>query len=146
MADPFDPARLIDGEVKPGADLGPPRHGLGEPFLSGPIPWAWLQAAASLPGRSLAVGLVIWREAFCRKLRTVHLTLARCATLGVSQKAARRAVRALEARGLIRITRTPGCALTVTILHPPTGLAVGGRTKTSPPDTAVADSTPGKTA
>ena len=33
---------------------------MGVPFLKGPIPMAWLNAAAKLPGKTLNVGIAIW--------------------------------------------------------------------------------------
>ena len=71
--DPFDVERL---RIRDGGHLTPssfhqeaprqhqqpriPRHNRGERFLKGPIPWRWLEVAARLPGRALAVALVLW--------------------------------------------------------------------------------------
>ena len=131
MSDPFDPARFRNpGPWPPAARPAKalPRHRPGEAFLKGPIPWAWLEAAAALPGRALAVGLVIWQEAGCRKNRTVTLTLARARRLGGSENAARRAVRHLAGAGLVAVEHLPGRGLRVTVLDPGRGLnsLIGG--------------------
>jgi hypothetical protein len=120
--DPFDPASL---RLPPGAvplvlpkQARPPRHRPGEWFLRGPVPWPWLEAAARLPGKALALGLCLWREAGRRRCRTVKLCLARTG-LGVSEYAARRALRSLEAAGLVAVLRQPGRGLEVTLLETP---------------------------
>jgi hypothetical protein len=122
--DPFDPERLrLNGSSCRGNQTPrpakPPRHRPGEWFLRGPIPWTWLEAAARLRGKALALGLVLWREAGRRGgRRTVKLCLSR-AGLGLNESAARRALRSLEAAGLVRIDRQPGHGLFVTILDAP---------------------------
>lgn len=95
----------------------PPRHRPGEPFLKGPIPWAWIEAAAGLPGRALAVGLFLWHQAGCRRVRTVRLNLSRLPG-GISRQAGRRGLESLERAGLVQIDRAPGRAPTVTLLDP----------------------------
>jgi hypothetical protein len=95
----------------------PPRQWRGE-FLRGPIPWPWLTAAMALPGRALAVGLVLWRQAGCRKAMTFALTLAKLAECGIHRDTGRRALRALERASLIALRRQPGRAIEVTILLP----------------------------
>jgi hypothetical protein len=122
--DPFDPDRLRLPAADPACQLTrqraePPRHRPGEPFLKGPIPWHWITRAAALPGKALAVGLLLWREAGCRKARTVPLSLAAAAALGVKPDAARRGVRALAAAGLVSVSRPPGRCLDVTLLDAP---------------------------
>src|SRR6516164_7017077 len=73
-----------------------PRHGKGEWFLKGPVPWTWLEVAARQPGKALALGLSIWRELGRRGGgQPVKLSLQR-AGLGMNAQSARRALRALE--------------------------------------------------
>ena len=118
----FDPARLSlpPGRAPPaGPSKRPPRHRGGEKFLRGPIPWRWVEAAARRPGKTLAVGLVVWFEAGCRNARTVPVTLARLARLGMSEQTASRAVRELERAGLVTVERSPGRGLVVTLNEPP---------------------------
>ena len=123
MADPFDPARLPAASLP--APRTPPRPRPGEKFLKGPVPWGWVEAAVGLPGRALAVGLAVWMEAGCRNRRAVAVSLSRLARLGMTEKAARRAVQALERAGLVTVDRAPGRGLVVTLAHPPTTPANG---------------------
>jgi hypothetical protein len=88
-------------------------------FLKGPIPWTWLQMAARLPGKSLFVGLALWRLAGAMKSRTVRLANSEVEALGVSRSAKSRALRTLEQTGLITIDQKPGCLPRVTILEVP---------------------------
>jgi hypothetical protein len=123
--DPFDPDALRAPECDLAAlrqrpSKRPPRHRPGEPFLMGPIPWPWLTAAARLPGKALQVAVLLWREAGCRKARTVPFCLARAAELGVKEDSARRALRRLVAAGLVGVPHPPGRGLEVTILDTPT--------------------------
>jgi hypothetical protein len=120
-SDPFDPDNLrLNGAVCPAAaetlpkPKKPPRHRPGEWFLRGPIPWPWLETAARLPGKALAVALCLWRASGRQRRRTVKLCLERVG-LGVSKQAARRALRALEAAGLVSLERRPGRSLEVTV-------------------------------
>jgi hypothetical protein len=109
-------------EVGPGAwrnipSQKPPRHRPGEPFLKGPIPWPWLWRALTLPGKALHVAVLLWKEAGCRRKRTVRFRLAGTAGLGMHPDTARRGLRALEAAGLVSVRHRPGRALEVTLLE-----------------------------
>lgn len=121
MVDPFDPARLEPGppEIRTGREKRPPRHRPGERFLKGPVPWRWVEAAARLPGKALAVGLAAWREAGCRRARSVPLNLS---ALAVPRRTAQRGLDALEGAGLVAVDRRRGRPPLVTLLDaPPTG-------------------------
>jgi hypothetical protein len=72
-----------------------------------------------LPGKALAVGLMLWKEAGCERKNTVHFCLARAAADGIPTTTARQAIRRLEAAGLVAIVRKPGRGLEVTILDVP---------------------------
>jgi hypothetical protein len=111
---PFDPSRLHPAPVNlpDRGDTRPPRHGPGEKFLKGPIPWPWIQAAAELPGKALAVGLAIWREAGCRNERTVPLNLS---NQGMPRRTAQRALQSLQAAGLVSVEHRDGRPTLVTI-------------------------------
>jgi hypothetical protein len=120
--DPFDPDRLrlpadAKGSPPKRAPARPPRHRTGEAFLKGPIPWPWITRAAKLRGQAIAVGLVLWLEAGCRKSRTVSFRLSAAAALGMHADTARRGLRALEAARLVNVASKPGRCLTVTILE-----------------------------
>ena len=120
MSDPFDPASLA---LPPGSipvakqSKRLPRHRGKELFLKGPIPWNWIEAAASLPGKTLAVGLALWQESGFRRNREVAITLNRLARLSMDPQTARRAIRQLEAAELIAISRSPGRVLWVRLLR-----------------------------
>lgn len=119
--DPFfaDQFRAAAPPVRVRPHNRPPRHVAGQKFLKGPIPWAWLVTAIALPGRALAVGLVVWFEAGCKKSQTVSVTLSRLGRAGLAEGVARRGLRALERAGLIAIGRPRGRGLQVTILGGP---------------------------
>jgi len=74
-------------------------------FLKGPIPWPWIEVAARLPGKALAVGLVLWREAGMDGLGSVKLTTAKLAGLNLDRAAKARALKGLEAAGLVHVER-----------------------------------------
>jgi len=85
-------------------------------FLKGPVPWPWLLQAMKLPGKALAIGLMIWLKCGITKRDTVHFCLREAEEAGISTKAARLAIQQLEADGLIEVQRLPGRGLDVTIL------------------------------
>jgi hypothetical protein len=74
-------------------------------FLKGPIPWLWIEAAARLPGKALAVGLVLWREAGMDGSGSVKLTTAKLAGLNLDRAGKARALKGLEAAGLVHVER-----------------------------------------
>src|SRR5689334_6451629 len=118
--DPFDvdQLRLTEGYLdKFPESKKPPRHRPGEKFIKGPLPWAWFEKAARLPGKALAVGLCLWQEAGWRKTKTLHFCLSHGERLGADRHASRRALKALEGAGLVTITQRPGCCPDVTLLE-----------------------------
>jgi hypothetical protein len=90
-------------------------------FLKGPIPWPWISAAAALPGQALMVGLCLWRLAGATKTKTVFLGNADLAPLGIGRAAKSRALRALEARGLISVDHKQGRFPRITLFDSPNG-------------------------
>jgi hypothetical protein len=86
-----------------------------EPFLKGPIPMSWLQAAAVLPGRALHVGLAIWHLVGLRSSETVLLSGFVLKGLHVDRYATRRALRSLEGAGLVSVERHRGRRPRVTV-------------------------------
>ncbi len=120
--DPFDPDALRG----PAVDLDairkvlpkrPPRHRPGEAFLKGPIPWPWLNRALALPGKALHVAVLLWKEAGCRRSRTVRFRLAGTVEYGFHPDTAKRGLRVLAKAGLVSIRWHPGQALEVTLLE-----------------------------
>jgi hypothetical protein len=122
-ADAFDPDRweLHDCPTPLPRRWAPKARGSGQQgkFLKGPVSWSWLSRAMRLPGKSLAIGLMLWRESGCVKNRTVRFCLARAIDEGIPTTTARRAIRELERAGLVTICRKPGRGLEVTILIDP---------------------------
>ena len=86
------------------------------PFIRGPIPLAWLNAAAKLPGKTLNVGLAIWWLAGMSKTIAFKITGKALDQLGVSRDAASDGLKRLEDNGLILVKRSPGQRPTVQIL------------------------------
>jgi hypothetical protein len=117
--DPFDPEALRlpeDQAAKPVVSRKPPRHRPGERFVKGPIPLAWLERAARLPGKALAVGMVLWYKAGLTRGRCVPLCLSHGADMGVGPDATRRGLRALGRAGLVSVRSAPGRCSEVTLL------------------------------
>jgi hypothetical protein len=120
-SDPFevDGLRIAEHDL---AALGnaapkrPPRHRPGEPFLRGPVPWEWLRRAGALPGKALAVGLLLWLQAGCSKGRMVRFSMTRAVELGCHPDTVRRGLRQLESACLISVERPAGRCLEVTLL------------------------------
>src|SRR5438270_12196241 len=122
-ADPFDPDRW---EMPAGQTADPaakkkrrPRPQRADRFLKGPVPWPWLARAMKLPGKALAVGLMLWLQRGLTGRRTVHFCLTGAAADGIPTTTARRAVRELEGAGLVAVRRKPGSGLEVTLLDAP---------------------------
>lgn len=92
--------------------------GQSEHFLKGPIPWAWIAHATLLPGRALAVGLVIWLWSGMRRSHTVRLSASHVfPAIGISRYAVYRALHQLEQAHLISLRRRRGHPPIVTILE-----------------------------
>jgi hypothetical protein len=81
---------------------------LTEPFLKGPIPMAWLKAAAELPGKAFQLGVAIWWLRPMSKGENFKLTQKALDYVGISRDATYDALKRLEARELIRVQRSPG--------------------------------------
>jgi hypothetical protein len=47
-------------------------------FLKGPVPWKWIEKAARLPGKSIAVGFCIWRLMGATRSSTIKLSNKEC--------------------------------------------------------------------
>jgi hypothetical protein len=88
-------------------------------FLKGPVPMWWLARAASLPGKSLAVGLCVWRLVGVMKKDTVRLATKEVEAMGVDRHAKSRAIRHLEQAGLVAVERKQGRFPIVTVVRDP---------------------------
>jgi hypothetical protein len=101
---------------------GPPRHRLGDPFIKGPIPYAWIASACRLPGSGLHVAMSyrFYRSRFRFKRRGRRWGLPDVARgLRISNDSARRGLHAAELAGLLAVEREPGCKLAVSVLNLP---------------------------
>ena len=85
-------------------------------FLKGPIPLSWLQQAAKLPGKAVAVSLILWFLAGVRRsARDIRVSRRLAQEFGVGRKARYRALVALERAGLIAVQRHSGQSPRITI-------------------------------
>jgi hypothetical protein len=100
--------RSVGGRERPRLSDGMTRHRGGWPGSSfvDPSPLRWLGRACGLPGKALATALAVWFVAGLRNRREgLPLTAAVMNRFRVSRYAKSRALRALEAAGLIRVER-----------------------------------------
>lgn len=79
-------------------------------------PLGWLEKAAQLPGKALAVGLAIWALAIAVKAKTVMVTPTSVKGFGVDSAAKSRALAALAKAGLISMESRKGRFPTVTVV------------------------------
>ena len=77
---------------------------------------SWLRTAAVLPGKALAVGLVLWFKAGITKRGEVKMTTKLLHKFGLSRYAGYRGLAALEKAGLVTADRGPGRCPRVTLL------------------------------
>ena len=88
-------------------------------FIRGPIPLAWLDGVLSLPGRvPLVVALALVYQSGLEGSGTVRFTTKLMKRFGVAPRSASRTLERLQAVGLVRIHRPPGCCREVEILNP----------------------------
>ena len=99
------PVKRIKYDSPSGSYIDAP---MSVPFLKGPIPMAWLNVAAKLPGKTLNVGIAIWWLAGMSKTTAFKLTGKSLDQLGVSRDAASDGLKRLEDNGLILVKRSPG--------------------------------------
>jgi hypothetical protein len=100
----------------------PPRHRRGDPFIKGPIAYAWIASACRLPGAGLHVAMAyrFYRSRFRFKRRGLQWGVPDVAKgLQISNDSARRGLHAAELAGLLAVKREPGCKLAVSILDLP---------------------------
>src|SRR5262249_28366185 len=101
---------------------GPPRHRPGDPFIRGPIPYAWIASACRLPGAGLHVAMSyrFYRGRFRFKRRGLRWGLPDVARgLRISLRSARSGLHAAELAGLLSVSREPGHKLVVSVSDPP---------------------------
>lgn len=98
--------------------IAPPRPQKGEAFLKGPIPLAWLERAARLPGKSLQAAVALWYAAGLTRSARIPLSNVSGHRFGLDRNAKYRALAWLERAGLVTVERKLGRAPIVTILPP----------------------------
>jgi hypothetical protein len=86
-------------------------------FLKGPLSWEWIKSAAKTNGSALFVALAIRHFCDLKKAKTIKVSLEDLRSSVVSRSAASRALRRLEARGLIEIDRGSGRLLGLRVLE-----------------------------
>jgi hypothetical protein len=117
-SDPWDldslqlPPEMI-GDLSGGKRL--PHHKPDDPFIKGPIPYAWISTACRLPGAGLHVAMA-FRFLCCRFRQQNRWGLTPTARgLQVSADSVQRALHTAELAGLLTVVREPGCKLEVTV-------------------------------
>jgi hypothetical protein len=99
-------------------------------FIRGPIPLPWVECAAKLPGKALALGFGLWWLHGMNKGGEVKLTKRLLESFNISRDAAADGLNRLEQSGLVQVKRAPGKRATVRIVtesDPP------GRPQIGPP-------------
>ena len=82
-----------------------------------PVPLGWFDRACVLPGKALAVGLILWRLATMRHTDTVTLTQAALKQHGLGRWVKYDALRSLERAGLVSVRRRDRKSPEVTLLR-----------------------------
>lgn len=87
-------------------------------YLKGPVPWPWLQRAMRAPGKAVSVGIALWHLAGMKGSPRFGVTVGRLAReTGLAPRTCQRAIRSLEADGLIQVDRPPGRKMQVVIIE-----------------------------
>ena len=116
----MEPERGITGEVEVETEASRThaRHSQ-MPFLKGPIPLRPIAIAARLPGKALAVYLILRHRRDLTGEPTTTLPARLLRDFGVDRHSKARALRALEGAGLVMVERTDGCTARVSVLNEP---------------------------
>lgn len=76
------------------------------PFISGPIPLAWIRQAIQLPKPAIGVGLTLWLlRGIQRGASQLRIDQSFRKRLGLSADQARRGAHALEKAGLVKVVK-----------------------------------------
>jgi hypothetical protein len=111
----LDPLGEITKEVEvPTADSR--RNANRKRFLKGPISLPELAAAARLPGKALAVYILIRHRCDLQGSSTVTLPSSLLRDFGISRDSKFRALKALEQRGIIQVKREVGLGARITLI------------------------------
>ena len=95
-------------------------------YVRGPLPLKWFQRASTISRTAAVVGMIIWRDAYQKKLwgydsqrRTsghIKVTNQNCMKLGVCGNSKNTALRLMEKAGLIRLELKRGRSPVVQII------------------------------
>lgn len=77
-------------------------------FIKGPIPLPWVELAAQLPGKALALGIGLWWLQGMVRDAEVKLTKRLLQSFNISRDAAADGLTRLEKAGLVQVKRAPG--------------------------------------
>ena len=88
-------------------------------FIRGPVPIPWVERAAKLPGKALALGFGLWWLHGMGKGGEVKLTKRLLETFNISRDAAADGLKRLEQSGLVQVKRAPGKRPSVRIVKEP---------------------------
>jgi hypothetical protein len=81
------------------------------------IPLAWAMKSTALPGKSAAVGVLLWYLSGISKNPTITLSGVQLRRFGIQRLAGSRALKWLEAAGLVKVERSGNKSPRVTILE-----------------------------
>ena len=84
-------------------------------FLKGPIPLAWLESAANLPGKTLNAALAIWFVYGLTGQQTFIVKRKTWERFNLTRQAFNRALDALESKGLVEVNKQAGCYPKITL-------------------------------
>lgn len=114
ISDSQHPVRRYQWHHDTGAYVATPQKKL---FIRGPIPLAWVSAAANLPGKTLNVAMALrWLEGM-NKGKPFKLTRKALKMVNVERDAASAGLNRLEQAGLIKLERKPGQRPYISILE-----------------------------
>jgi hypothetical protein len=103
-------------EPSPGIPVETPSHAaqVNRWFIH--LPWRLFSVVAPLPGKALAVYMVVWREGLMQFSSTVSLTSMSLHLCGITRSEKAQALACLEEAGLITMTRQRGKNPQITVL------------------------------
>ena len=88
-------------------------------FIKGPLPLAWVAAAARFDGHTLHVALLLWYRAGMEGYADIMIPRQDKDAFGVGRHAFALALERLESAGLVTVTRAQGRSPRVTICSCP---------------------------
>jgi DNA-binding transcriptional ArsR family regulator len=114
---------IINNSSEQLSELSQQRHNkkakrLDLAFVKGPIPLKWIQQAAKIKGKALAVATAIrYRAGIEKRKKDLKITGNMLQSFGVNRKARYRALKALKNAGLVEVKERRGTSPLVTIIE-----------------------------